>query len=189
MCPDGTGAVGCGPQEEFRACSDISIGKFLAIYLMIFLEFSIELWILSLSISFQVNLMLLHRFVQSVQEQNQQNKHLALQMAPREHRQRIPKHSKCRSTIHHRAIWERLLSFCRHCWWFYACYLPFICIIIMEVASSILCIGISKRIINHHRQCPAASPFQWSSQIIRHQHSIHPYHRHVQNDCHKHLAM
>lgn len=26
MCPDGTGAVGCGPQEEFRACSDISIG-------------------------------------------------------------------------------------------------------------------------------------------------------------------
>lgn len=27
MCPDGTGAVGCGPQEEFRACSDISIGN------------------------------------------------------------------------------------------------------------------------------------------------------------------
>ncbi|XP_026462853.1 uncharacterized protein LOC113365532, partial [Ctenocephalides felis] len=25
-CPDGTGAVGCGPQEEFRACADISIG-------------------------------------------------------------------------------------------------------------------------------------------------------------------
>lgn len=26
MCEDGTGAVGCGPQEEFRACSDVSIG-------------------------------------------------------------------------------------------------------------------------------------------------------------------
>lgn len=26
-CPDGTGAVGCGPQEEFRACADVSIGK------------------------------------------------------------------------------------------------------------------------------------------------------------------
>lgn len=26
MCPDGTGAVGCGAQEEFRACSDINIG-------------------------------------------------------------------------------------------------------------------------------------------------------------------
>lgn len=25
MCPNGTGAVGCGPQEEFRACADISI--------------------------------------------------------------------------------------------------------------------------------------------------------------------
>lgn len=25
MCANGTGAVGCGPQEEFRACSDISI--------------------------------------------------------------------------------------------------------------------------------------------------------------------
>lgn len=27
ICPSGDGAVGCGPQEEFRACSDISIGK------------------------------------------------------------------------------------------------------------------------------------------------------------------
>lgn len=26
-CPNGTGAVGCGHQEEFRACADISIGK------------------------------------------------------------------------------------------------------------------------------------------------------------------
>lgn len=26
MCPDGTGAVGCGAQEEFRACADITIG-------------------------------------------------------------------------------------------------------------------------------------------------------------------
>ncbi|KAJ8676581.1 hypothetical protein QAD02_012368 [Eretmocerus hayati] len=26
QCPDGTGAVGCGPQEEFRACADIAIG-------------------------------------------------------------------------------------------------------------------------------------------------------------------
>lgn len=26
MCGDGTGAVGCGAQEEFRACSDITIG-------------------------------------------------------------------------------------------------------------------------------------------------------------------
>lgn len=26
-CKDGTGAVGCGPQEQFRACSDIAIGK------------------------------------------------------------------------------------------------------------------------------------------------------------------
>lgn len=25
-CPDGTGAVGCGAQEEFRACADINIG-------------------------------------------------------------------------------------------------------------------------------------------------------------------
>lgn len=25
-CPDGTGAVGCGPQEEFRACADVAIG-------------------------------------------------------------------------------------------------------------------------------------------------------------------
>lgn len=28
-CPDGTEAIGCGPQEEFRACSDIAIGKIL----------------------------------------------------------------------------------------------------------------------------------------------------------------
>ena len=27
FCSDGTGAVGCGPQEEFRACADISIGS------------------------------------------------------------------------------------------------------------------------------------------------------------------
>lgn len=33
MCEDGTGAVGCGPQEEFRACSDISIGKIPTIHL------------------------------------------------------------------------------------------------------------------------------------------------------------
>lgn len=26
MCADGTGAVGCGAQEEFRACADINIG-------------------------------------------------------------------------------------------------------------------------------------------------------------------
>lgn len=26
-CPNGTGAIGCGPQEEFRACADIKIGK------------------------------------------------------------------------------------------------------------------------------------------------------------------
>lgn len=26
MCEDGTGAVGCGAQEEFRACADINIG-------------------------------------------------------------------------------------------------------------------------------------------------------------------
>ena len=25
MCPNGTGAVGCGPQEEFRGCADIKI--------------------------------------------------------------------------------------------------------------------------------------------------------------------
>lgn len=30
MCDNGTGAVGCGPQEEFRACSDISIGEHIA---------------------------------------------------------------------------------------------------------------------------------------------------------------
>lgn len=24
-CPNGTGAVGCGPQEEFRACADVTI--------------------------------------------------------------------------------------------------------------------------------------------------------------------
>lgn len=28
-CADGTEAIGCGPQEEFRACSDIAIGKIL----------------------------------------------------------------------------------------------------------------------------------------------------------------
>lgn len=27
ICADGNGAVGCGEQEEFRACSDIAIGK------------------------------------------------------------------------------------------------------------------------------------------------------------------
>jgi hypothetical protein len=27
ICPDGSGQVGCGPQEEFRACSDVTIGK------------------------------------------------------------------------------------------------------------------------------------------------------------------
>lgn len=26
VCPDGNGAVGCGPQEEFRACADVSVG-------------------------------------------------------------------------------------------------------------------------------------------------------------------
>ena len=25
QCKNGTGAVGCGPQEEFRACSDVAI--------------------------------------------------------------------------------------------------------------------------------------------------------------------
>ncbi|KAJ1524500.1 hypothetical protein ONE63_010995 [Megalurothrips usitatus] len=25
MCPNGTGAVGCGPQEEFRACADVAV--------------------------------------------------------------------------------------------------------------------------------------------------------------------
>lgn len=27
ICSDGKGALGCGPQEEFRACADITIGK------------------------------------------------------------------------------------------------------------------------------------------------------------------
>lgn len=27
ICSDGNGAVGCGEQEEFRACSDVAIGK------------------------------------------------------------------------------------------------------------------------------------------------------------------
>lgn len=27
ICADGNGAVGCGEQEEFRACSDVAIGK------------------------------------------------------------------------------------------------------------------------------------------------------------------
>jgi hypothetical protein len=27
ICADGNGAVGCGDQEEFRACSDVAIGK------------------------------------------------------------------------------------------------------------------------------------------------------------------
>lgn len=27
MCPDGNGAVGCGPQEEFRSCADIALGE------------------------------------------------------------------------------------------------------------------------------------------------------------------
>lgn len=27
ICPDGKVALGCGPQEEFRACSDITIGN------------------------------------------------------------------------------------------------------------------------------------------------------------------
>lgn len=26
MCADGNGAVGCGPQEEFRSCADIALG-------------------------------------------------------------------------------------------------------------------------------------------------------------------
>jgi hypothetical protein len=30
ICADGNGAVGCGDQEEFRACSDIAIGKGVA---------------------------------------------------------------------------------------------------------------------------------------------------------------
>lgn len=25
QCPDGSGALGCGPQESFRGCSDITI--------------------------------------------------------------------------------------------------------------------------------------------------------------------
>lgn len=25
MCPNGTGAIGCGPQENFRSCADIQI--------------------------------------------------------------------------------------------------------------------------------------------------------------------
>lgn len=25
ICPNGTGAVGCGPQEEFRACADVAV--------------------------------------------------------------------------------------------------------------------------------------------------------------------
>lgn len=29
-CENGTGAVGCGPQEEFRSCADIAIGEGLA---------------------------------------------------------------------------------------------------------------------------------------------------------------
>ncbi|KAJ8664868.1 hypothetical protein QAD02_006530 [Eretmocerus hayati] len=27
ICPDGTGALGCGPQETFRTCSDVQIVK------------------------------------------------------------------------------------------------------------------------------------------------------------------
>lgn len=27
ICADGNGAVGCGDQEEFRACADIAVGK------------------------------------------------------------------------------------------------------------------------------------------------------------------
>ena len=27
VCPDGSGAVGCGPQEEFRGCADVSIDR------------------------------------------------------------------------------------------------------------------------------------------------------------------
>uniref|UniRef100_A0A1B0AA71 Chitin-binding type-4 domain-containing protein n=1 Tax=Glossina pallidipes TaxID=7398 RepID=A0A1B0AA71_GLOPL len=31
MCPDGNGAVGCGPQEEFRSCSDIALSEHVSI--------------------------------------------------------------------------------------------------------------------------------------------------------------
>ncbi|XP_045112765.1 uncharacterized protein LOC123505481, partial [Portunus trituberculatus] len=27
VCEDGTGAIGCGPQEEFRACADVAITR------------------------------------------------------------------------------------------------------------------------------------------------------------------
>lgn len=27
MCPNGTGMVGCGPQEQFRSCADITISE------------------------------------------------------------------------------------------------------------------------------------------------------------------
>ncbi|XP_050070224.1 uncharacterized protein LOC126558278 [Anopheles maculipalpis] len=27
ICPDGNGAVGCGPQEEFRACADVTVSE------------------------------------------------------------------------------------------------------------------------------------------------------------------
>lgn len=137
--------------------------------------------------------MLHHLFVQFVPEQKQQNRP-EFKMVRKVHQRPMSKHSKCRFTIHPHAIWERLLLFYQHCWWFYVCCLPFIYIIIMEVVLSILCIGISKRIINHrHRQCPEwwfhRNQCQWFNQIIRHRSLIHPYHRHVQNVCHKHLTM
>lgn len=136
-------------------------------------------------IFFQVN-MLQHLLCdQFVLEQDQHNME-GLQTLPKLHHPPMWKRSKNQSTIAHLAIWEQLSLYYRLFWLFYVCYLPFTCIIIMEVVSNSSCIGISS-IKNRRRiTCQYLNQFQLLLQTIPLQRSTHQYHLHEQNGYRKH---
>lgn len=192
MCEDGTGAVGCGPQEEFRACSDISIG-----YLLVFIFNRKVNWEKNetnlfeinhtyfLTLLLKVNMRRLLLCDQFDQEQNQRNVPKS-QMPPKARHQPMWKHSKSQYTTVHHDIWEQSSSCYQPFWLLFVCYLPFICIIITEVLLSSSCTGISNT-KNHHRLiCLHPNQFRSFLQRILPQHSIRRCHLHVLKDCHNH---
>lgn len=118
----------------------------------------------------------------SVPEPNQLPK---LQTPPKVHQLPMWKRSKNQFTTVHHAIWEQLSLYYRLFWLFFVYCLPFIYTIITEVVLNTSCTGINN-IKNRHRPvCLRQSQFQSFHQRIPHQHSIHQYHHHEQNDYRK----
>lgn len=176
------GRVGCGPQEEFRACSDVSIGVSSVIFPSLYPLNSFNVCKFSF---LQVNFQQLHHYGQFVPGQNRQNRE-KLQMLQEVHLQPMSNISKNRFTTVLHDIWGQLSLFYPLFWLSYVYYLLFIHIIMTEVVSNNTCIGINN--IKKHQRITCLHLNQLLSflQHIPHVNLTHQYPRQEPNEYHKH---